>query len=303
MLIGWFGQNLFNMKKILLFGATGMAGHLVYNYLRETGKYDIKNVVYRQKLNEESIIVDVTDIDAVSALVISQNPDIIINCIGILIKGSKTHPENAILINSYFPHFLKRLSDEVVAKLIHISTDCVFTGLKGAYTENDFKDADDVYGRSKALGEIKNEKDLTIRTSIIGPELKNNGEGLFHWFMSQKGSVNGYTTAIWGGVTTLELAKAIDVAIENNIIGLVHLSNGFPISKYNLLLLFKKIFKSDDIVILPFEGLQCDKSIAKSELFLYEVPSYEEMLREMLEWMILHKDIYVENYPQCEYFK
>ena len=291
------------MKKILLFGATGMAGHLVYNYLRETGKYDIKNIVYRQKLNDESIVVDVTDFEAVNALVFNQKPDIIINCIGILIKGSKTHPDNAILINSYFPYLLKRLTDEISAKLIHISTDCVFTGIKGEYTENDFRDADDVYGRSKALGEVKNDKDLTIRTSIIGPELKKNGEGLFHWFMNQTGYVNGFTTAIWGGVTTLELAKAIDVAIENNLTGLIHLSNGIPISKFNLLSLIKKIFRTENTTIQPFEGSKCDKSIAKSELFLYDVPSYEEMLKEMLDWMVLHKDLYMENYSQCEYFK
>ena len=168
------------MKKVLLFGATGMAGHVTYYYLRSMGKYDISNVVYRTPLTEDSIVVDVTNRDAVADVVHRVHPEIIINCIGILIKGSKEHPDNAILINAYFPHLLKRLSDEVGAKLIHISTDCVFSGKKGNYTEDDFRDADDVYGRSKALGEIINDKDLTIRTSIIGPELKNNGEGLFH---------------------------------------------------------------------------------------------------------------------------
>ena len=155
------------MKKVLLFGATGMAGHVVYYYLQSTGKYDISNVVYRTPLTEDSIIVDVTNRDAVADVVHRVHPEIIINCVGILIKGSREHPDNAILINAYFPHLLKRLSDEVGAKLIHISTDCVFSGKKGNYTEDDFRDADDVYGRSKALGEIINDKDLTIRTSIF----------------------------------------------------------------------------------------------------------------------------------------
>ena len=229
------------MKKILLFGATGMAGHMVYYFLRETKKYKIDNVVFRNKLTEDSIQLDVTNNNAVSKLVKTIKPDIIINCIGVLIKGSKENPDNAILLNAYFPHLLKRLSDEVNATLIHISTDCVFSGKKGNYSEIDFRDADDVYGRSKALGEIINEKDLTIRTSIIGPELKENGEGLFHWFMKNSGNVNGYTNAYWGGVTTLELAKAIDVAIENNLTGLVHLSNGEKISKFDLLNLIKKV--------------------------------------------------------------
>lgn len=273
-----------------------MAGHIVYHYLKQTGDYNIVNVVYRQKLTEDSIIVDVTNKEAVAKLVLEQKPDIILNCIGILIQGSKSNPDNAIYINAYFPHLLERLADKIEAKLVHVSTDCVFTGKKGSYTETDFRDADDVYGRSKALGEIINNKDLTIRTSIIGPELKIEGEGLFHWFMNQKIEVNGYTNAIWGGVTTIELAKAIDVAIKQNIIGLVHLSNGLPISKFDLLQLFNKIYRQDNMIIHPFEGIPCDKSIAKSNLFLYQVPSYETMLNEMFDWMKNHSSLYGEKY-------
>ena len=279
------------MKKVLLFGATGMAGHVVYYYLQSTGKYDISNVVYRTPLTEDSIIVDVTNRDAVADVVHRVHPEIIINCVGILIKGSREHPDNAILINAYFPHLLKRLSDEVGAKLIHISTDCVFSGKKGNYTEDDFRDADDVYGRSKALGEIINDKDLTIRTSIIGPELKENGEGLFHWFMHQCGEINGFRTAIWGGVTTLELAKAIDFSLDNGIVGLIHLSNGVGISKFDLLNLFKEIW-GKDTVIKPSDGNEVDKSIEKSLRLDYEVPSYRQMLVEQFEMMKSYSNLY-----------
>ena len=279
------------MKKVLLFGATGMAGHVVYYYLQSTGKYDISNVVYRTPLTEDSIIVDVTNRDAVADAVHRVHPEIIINCVGILIKGSREHPDNAILINAYFPHLLKRLSDEVGAKLIHISTDCVFSGKKGNYTEDDFRDADDVYGRSKALGEIINDKDLTIRTSIIGPELKENGEGLFHWFMHQCGEINGFRTAIWGGVTTLELAKAIDFSLDNGIVGLIHLSNGGGISKFDLLNLFKEIW-GKDTVIKPYDGNEVDKSIEKSLRLDYEVPSYRQMLVEQFEMMKSYSNLY-----------
>lgn len=279
-------------KRVLVFGATGMAGHIAYYYLRTTGKYDMKNVVFRHKLTDDSIIVNVTDSDAVRDAVRLIKPDIIVNCIGVLIKGSKEHPDNAIFINAYFPHFLKNLSDEVGAKLIHISTDCVFSGKKGHYTEDDFRDADDVYGRSKALGEVINEKDLTIRTSIIGPELKKNGEGLFHWFMMQHGQVNGFKTAIWGGVTTLELAKAIEYTIDNNLSGLIQLSNGIGISKYDLLCLFKDIWHKDDVDILPFNGNGVDKSIAKSNRIEYRVPEYHQMLEDLYGWMTEHKDLY-----------
>ena len=279
------------MKKVLLFGATGMAGHVVYYYLQSTGKYDISNVVYRTPLTEDSIIVDVTNRDAVADVVHRVHPEIIINCVGILIKGSREHPDNAILINAYFPHLLKRLSDEVGAKLIHISTDCVFSGKRGNYTEDDFRDADDVYGRSKALGEIINDKDLTIRTSIIGPELKENGEGLFHWFMHQCGEINGFRTAIWGGVTTLELAKAIDFSLDNGIVGLIHLSNGVGISKFDLLNLFKEIWGKDN-VIKPYDGNEVDKSIEKSLRLDYEVPSYRQMLVEQFEMMKSYSNLY-----------
>lgn len=279
------------MKKVLLFGATGMAGHVVYYYLQSTGKYDISNVVYRTPLTEDSIIVDVTNRDAVADVVHRVHPEIIINCVGILIKGSREHPDNAILINAYFPHLLKRLSDEVGAKLIHISTDCVFSGKKGNYTEDDFRDADDVYGRSKALGEIINDKDLTIRTSIIGPELKENGEGLFHWFMHQCGEINGFRMAIWSGVTTLELAKAIDFSLDNGIVGLIHLSNGVGISKFDLLNLFKEIW-GKDTVIKPYDGNEVDKSIEKSLRLDYEVPSYRQMLVEQFEMMKSYSNLY-----------
>ena len=284
------------MKKVLLFGATGMAGHVVYYYLRSTGKYDMRNVVYRTPLTDDSIVMDVSNREAVAEVVQQVRPDIIINCIGVLVKGSKEYPDNAILLNAYFPHFLKKQADVVGAKLIHISTDCVFSGKKGHYTEDDFRDADDVYGRSKALGEIVNRKDLTLRTSIIGPELKKNGEGLFHWFMTQRGVVNGFKTAIWGGVTTLELAKAIDVAIEEGKTGLVQLSNGIGISKYDLLCLFKEIWQKQDVDILPYDANGVDKSIARSVRFDYKVPGYRNMLEDLWNWMQTYRELYVQYF-------
>lgn len=284
-------------KKILLFGATGMAGHVAYYYLFGTGRYEIVNAVYRTKLTSDSIVVDVRNSNAVRQLVYEIRPDIILNCIGVLIRGSQEHPDNAILVNAWFPHFLVKISDEIGAKLIHISTDCVFSGKKGQYTEEDYRDADDVYGRSKALGEIINNKDLTIRTSIIGPELKMEGEGLFHWFMHQKGEVNGYKTSIWGGVTTLELAKAIVVAIEENLTGLVHLSNGIGITKYDLLCLFRDVWKCYDVRILPYDGNGMDKSIALSSKFSYVVPGYEKMLQDQYEWMKVNSNLYCNLYP------
>ena len=286
-------------KRILLFGSTGMAGHILHDYLKTTNNYEITDVAYRTKLTENTLIVDVNNKEQVREIVIKSRPEFIINGVGVLIRGSQKHPDNAIYINAYFPHLLKKYADEVDAKLVHISTDCVFSGKKGNYTEDDFTDADDVYGRSKALGEIINNKDLTIRTSIIGPELKQKGEGLFHWFMNQTGEVNGYTRAIWGGVTTLELAKAMNVAIQQERTGLIHLSNGHGISKYNLLCLFKEIWDRQDILITPYDTNKTNKSIALSRQFDYTVPNYRDMLMEQYLWMREHKNRYSAYFHTC----
>ena len=174
------------------------------------------------------------------------NPDIIINCIGILIKESDIDPENSIFLNSYLPHRLTRLSDKIDAKLIHISTDCVFSGdKKEQYDEADEKDGRGIYAKTKGLGEVINDKHLTLRTSVVGPELKEDGEELFHWFMGQSGVVSGYTKAIWSGVTTIELAKAVECSIRKDITGLHHITNNSSISKYDLLILFQKHMKKN----------------------------------------------------------
>lgn len=283
-------------KKMLLLGATGMAGHVAYYYLNATGKYDITNVVFKNKLTDDSIVLDITDKLATEKLIREIKPDIILNCIGVLIKGSQLYPDNAIYINAYFPHLVERLAAEVNAKLIHISTDCVFSGKKGNYSETDERDADDIYGKSKGLGEIINDKDLTIRTSIIGPELKKNGEGLFHWFMCQKGQINGYLEAYWSGVTTLELAKAIDTAIDLNINGLVHLTNGEKISKFDLLNLFKVTWGKKSLIINPYNGKSVDKSLIKSDKFKFNVTSYNKMIHDQLFWMESNSHLYNEIY-------
>lgn len=283
-------------KKILLFGATGMAGHIAYLFLENTGNYDITSVVYRNKLTDNCIVLDVTDKEKVSEVVRAQKPDYIVNCIGVLIKGSGSHPDNAILLNAYFPHLLARLADEVGAKLIHISTDCVFSGQKGAYAEDDLRDADDVYGKSKGLGEVISDNHLTIRTSIIGPEIKKEGEGLFHWFMSQQGDIKGFTEAFWGGVTTFQLAKAIKMALENNLTGLMHLTNGDKISKYDLVNLFKEIWSRDHVNIESYPGKSVDKSLQKSTKFDFQVPGYKQMLLDQKDWMDGHKSLYENIY-------
>lgn len=283
-------------KKVLILGSTGMLGHQVYYLLQNFPEFEVIDVVYRSKLRDESIICDITNKDAVAKIIEFQKPDYIINCIGVLIKESQNNPANAIYINAYFPHFLKQEADKIGSKVIHISTDCVFSGKKGMYNETDSKDADDTYGRSKALGEINDDPHLTIRTSIVGPELKENGEGLLHWFLKQNGEINGFTKAIWGGVSTLECAKAIGFVLRNPLSGLVNLTNGMGISKYDMLNLFASSLNKIDIVINKVEGKAVDKSlVSERNDFKYSVPSYSQMFQEMAEQMRENKDMY-KNY-------
>lgn len=284
-------------EKILVLGSTGMLGHVFYNTLKQNTDYDVIDLVYRNKLNENSIICDVTDKKKLAEVVKDVNPDIIVNCIGVLIKGSTHNPANAIYINSYLPHYLASLAHEINARLIHVSTDCVFSGSKGSYVESDFRDADDIYGRSKALGELFGDDTLTIRTSIIGPEIKEAGEGLLHWFLKQEGTINGYSQAFWGGVTTLELSKAILAIIDQDIRGVINLTNGQAINKYDMLQLFKKEFNRGDLIIEPLENKKVDKSLKSVRNdFEYTVPSYATMFKEMHENMQANKDLYANNY-------
>ncbi len=277
----------------MIIGSAGMLGHMVYYYLRSLNKYTIVDASFPKKLTGDSRLIDVTNKKELEDFITSEKPDILINCIGILLRGSEADPSNAIYLNSYLPHQLSKILRENGGKLIHISTDCVFTGNKGGYDELDFKDARDTYGLSKALGEVVNDHDLTMRTSIIGPELKDHGEGLFHWFMQQKGTIDGYTRMLWGGVTTLELARAIDAAIEQNIIGLIHVTNNQPISKFEMVSFFKRIWGRINININKVEGKIADKSLRSVRTdFNYEVPSYSKMFEDQFNWMQDHNMLY-----------
>ena len=279
--------------RVLILGSTGLIGHQVHNYLKDNGGYELYNIAYRNKLQENTILIDARDEKNLIEQIISIKPQYIVNCIGILIGGSNKDPENAIFLNSYMPHRLRRLADKINAKLIHISTDCVFSGdKKNPYVETDEKDGRGVYAKTKGLGEIINGKHLTLRTSVVGPELKKDGEELFHWFMNQSNGVSGFTKAIWSGVTTIELAKAVKWSIDNNITGLYHITNNSSISKYELLKLFQKHVKKD-IDITPVDGKNVNKSFIDTRLLInYKIPSYEQMVIDMASLIFKNKSLY-----------
>lgn len=275
----------------MILGSAGMLGHMVYYYLKELNKYEIVDSSYSEKLHEGSKLLDVRNNDELLKFISDENPDVVINCIGVLIKGSKADPSNAIYLNAFLPHLLAKILRTTGGKLIHISTDCVFSGEKGPYAENDFRDADDIYGRSKTLGEVANEIDTTLRTSIIGPELKEKGEGLFHWFMQQTHEVNGYKNSFWSGVTTLQLAKVIEHVIENRLYGLMHVTSGQKITKFELLQLFNTVWEKQ-LRINPIDVKPVDKSLQPSDRLTMEIPDYSVMLKAQKNWMLHNKHLY-----------
>ena len=188
---------------------------------------------------------------------------------------------------------IRAFSYKMVTIAINISTDCVLSGdNQNQYIELDYKDGKDIYAKTKGLGEVINDKDLTIRTSVVGPELKSDGKELFNWFMRQNGTINGYTKRIWSGISTLELSKGVKWSIDNNITGLYHLTNNKTISKYELLNLFKK-YTNKVININPASGLIIDKSFKDTRKIMnYSIPSYEKMIYEMTKYICENSNLY-----------
>jgi dTDP-4-dehydrorhamnose reductase len=279
-------------KKIIVLGANGMAGHIITTGLTSDSEYEVISVARSKSIISPTVLMDVSDFTSLKNLIKTQDADVIINCIGLLNKTAEDHPDQAILVNSYLPHFLEAETINTKTKVIHISTDCVFSGEEGNYNEKSFKNGNGYYAQSKALGEIINGKDLTFRTSIIGPELNTNGIGLFHWFANQTGTINGYTNAYWTGVTTIELLNAIKTAISENLTGLYHLVNDGKISKFNLVAIFNEVFHKN-LNINPYDGYKVDKSLINSRTdFSFKVKSYEEMITEMKNWIQSNQELY-----------
>jgi len=275
--------------RILVLGKSGMLGHVVYTHFKDKG-YDVYGT---NPFQNDGIYYDAfNDQEAIEKIISDIKPDAVVNCIGILNQVCEANKPLAIKLNSLLPHYMDALSEKYNFKFVHVSTDCVFEGDRGKYDETAFADATSFYGRSKALGEVKNSRSVTLRTSIVGPDENPNGIGLFQWFMNQKDTVGGYTKVIWTGVTTIELAKQIEVALENNLCGLNHVVNNDFISKHDLITLFKESFNKA-ISITENDSVVSEKTLVRTNAsFAFEIPSYKEMVEEMKQWVIKHKELY-----------
>ena len=279
--------------KFLILGSTGMAGHIITDYLREKG-HEVFGLSRRKISPHVDIVLDVLQKKQLAEIIREGNFDCVVNCVGILNQAAEKNKSVAVEINSGLPHFLTETVQDLSTKIIHLSTDCVFSGERGGYLENDFPDGKTFYDRTKALGELTDEKNITFRNSIIGPDIEENGIGLLNWFLKQNNSVEGYKKSVWSGVTTLFLAQKIEQAVIENVYGLYHITNSEPITKYELLKLFAKVFNRN-IKIFPVDGVAADKTLISTKKF-GTAPSYEKMLVELREWIVSHKNFYPNYY-------
>lgn len=279
--------------KFLIVGCNGMAGHIISIYLKEQG-HNITGYAREKSRFVDTVVGDAMDFELLRETIQKGNYDSVINCIGILNQFAEDNHAKAVLLNSYLPHYLVQITEKTGTQVIHMSTDCVFSGKTGGYTEESVPDGTLFYDKSKAMGELEDDKNLTLRNSIVGPDIKESGIGLLNWFMKQNGTVNGFTGAIWTGQTTLQLAKTMEEAAKRRSHGLYNAVPKESINKYELLKLFNKYIRREPINIVATDKFVADKSLIRTRYngFDYEIPGYEVMVKELGEWMRGHKELY-----------
>jgi dTDP-4-dehydrorhamnose reductase len=282
--------------RVMVLGASGMLGHVVLRILADDPEREVVGTIRSssalqllpERLRDRIIAgVDVTNIDALTAVFARVRPTAVVNCVGLVKQlDDADDPLVALPINAELPHRLNRLCAIAGARLIHVSTDCVFSGDKGNYGESDASDAVDLYGKSKYIGEVGGPGAVTLRTSIIGHELATR-HGLIEWFLAQRAEVRGYRRAIFSGLPTVELARVIrDLVIPNReLTGLYHVS-ATAINKHELLSLVAMQYGSA-VKIIPDDRVQIDRSL-NSDRFRqatgYEPAAWPELIRRMHDY-------------------
>lgn len=277
--------------KILVLGSGGMLGHVTTIYLKESG-HDVLDVSYPEKAFHNSFVCNVFNLEEFEEVLNNHDFDVIINCIALLIKASEENIDQAIFINSYFPHWLEKKYMNSHTKIIQVSTDGVFGDGKPPYAEDDRHLNDTYYAKSKSLGELVNAKDFTVRSSYFGPDKNDSGLGLLNWFFKQKGEISGFDNVFFTGVTSLEFAKFIE-HYGFGMTGTYNLGASESISKFELLLKMKNEFNIDYLNIKPDSTKTQDTSVATIRKDCqYQLKSYDDMISELHDFMIKHDDLY-----------
>ncbi len=278
--------------RILILGGDGMLGHQLFRGLRT--RHEVRVTLHRTLAHYSSFAlfhamsaydqVDIRDFDRVRDVVADFRPDAVVNATGIVKQRNEANQSiPSIEINALFPHRLSALCRSVGARLVHMSTDCVFSGRRGNYCESDTPDAEDLYGRSKLLGEVTDLPCITLRTSIIGRELSRK-TGLLEWLLAQQGSVKGFRQAIFSGFTTMELSRIVELVLLRSrpLYGLYHVSSA-PISKHDLLCLIRDKLRLP-VEIVADDSFRCDRSLDSvrfRQAFSYHPPSWDAMIAEL----------------------
>ncbi len=281
-------------RRVLIFGATGMLGHALFTLLAERGDLEVHATARRREglsrwFPPDLVArihgkVDAEDFDSVRRALDEAAPDAVVNAIGVIKQLPEAQdPIVAISVNALFPHRLALACKAAGARLLHVSTDCVFSGERGSYTEDDVPDAPDLYGRTKLLGEVTGPGCVTLRTSIVGHELVGR-HGLVEWFLAQEGKVQGFVHAIYTGFPTVELARIIAERVlpDEGLTGLYHVASA-PISKYDLLRLVAEAY-GQRIAIERQEEFRCDRSLDGGRFRRatgYAAPPWPEMVERM----------------------
>ena len=278
-------------KKILIIGASGLIGNAIFNLLLKNPNFDVygtikrkkKKIFFRNNSNKIFSNIKIENEKNIIEIIKKIKPSIIINCAAIVKKYINLYSAKKILmINSKFPKHLEYLSSKYKFKLIQISSDCVFDGSAGNYSENDIPNPNDLYGLSKYLGEVYSAQCITLRTSVIGPEL-NKSQGLFEWFMKQKGTINGFKNFIFTGLTSHELAKiVVNKVLKINKNGIIHIASK-AIDKYSLLKKIQKVFKKDNVKIKLHRSVKINRSLVSKfqKKNNIKVASWDKMILDM----------------------
>jgi len=282
--------------KFLILGSDKKAGHMIAIYLSENG-HDVTCLEKAICKDCKSLNTSIYDRVLIQETITQDAYNAVVYCDTIVNDFAENDKEAAVYINAYLPHLLAKLTCILPTKVISVSTDCVFSGRKGRYSEFDFRDGESFYARTKALGELYDDKNFTIRTSLVGPDINKDGIGLLNWFMKQSKQVKGYTRAMWTGITTLELAKIIEQVAKQDAAGLENMVNNHIISKYDLLTMFSKNFKDGTVQIIADDNYIVDKSLIRGNRKInYEIPDYDIMFQELANWLKNHQEDYPHYY-------
>lgn len=288
--------------KVVVLGATGMLGHMLVTVLEEHG-HEVLGVSRLGNFGNVPLSLDLRDWDQLQRHLIHFHPNWVINAAGLLNEEVDSDIVSALLVNSLLPQRLAALGESIGFRTIAVGSDCVFEGTKGRYTVHDTPDAVSAYGRTKYLGELVNDRDLTIRTSIVGPEIDPKGRGLMLWLLSHPYEADGWTDAIWTGVTTLELSRFINAQVsgERDEHGLWHFVPSESISKFHLLENMNAVLLENRLTINQVPGVAHDRSLINDRPDLWHIPHYEAMLVDLDYWVTNHQDTYTSTAFQKPY--